>query len=238
MFADRFVRFWPALAVLTVSWPVAAQPASTPDTAPAAIDPDRLEAARELVDIVIPADRREAMVLGMLEPTMQNMEQALLASPQFAGIIESNPQARQIVIDFLTIERQQSRELLLANLPGLVEATARAYARRFSEREMEDIAEFFETRSGQAYLDGASTVMADPDIAAWQRQMMTESMTRAQTDIAELMRQLAALEGTGSTPQQPRGSVNSYLDAMRGGSEPACVSGDADCAQMDEGTPE
>ena len=59
---------------------------------------------------------------------------------------------------------------------------------------------------------------ADPDIAAWQRQTMAQSMQQMQADIPELMAQISALQnGEATAPAANRSVTNSNLEAMRGG---------------------
>ena len=73
-------------------------------------------------------------------------------------------------------------------------AMARAYARRFDVRQLRDIRAFLETPSGRAYTQASFTIMNDPDIAAWQRQMMARSIEQVQTDVAAFAQQVAAME--------------------------------------------
>jgi hypothetical protein len=99
------------------------------------------------------------------------------------------------------MERQQAFQTkqLTDNLPGMLDAMARAYARRFTLSQLTDIATFFGTPSGQVYLAQAPTIMSDPDVAAWMGALMKNSMQQMPERMAELMADLKALHEKGST---------------------------------------
>ncbi len=196
-----------------------APPASTP-TQPAYVepDPDRIEAARELLEILMPTDEREAMLRAMIEPLLANLQAGLQQSPTLESAFASTPGAEALFVEFMATQRAREMELATTSLPAMMEAMARAYARRFTRREMRNIGDFFESDSGQAYLLQSNTIMADPDIAAWQRQTMAQSMQQMQADIPEFMARISALQnGEGAAPAANRSVTNSNLDAMRGG---------------------
>ncbi|QLC24954.1 DUF2059 domain-containing protein [Parasphingopyxis algicola] len=206
------------VALLSTPASVAAQTPPAPAAAEA-LDPDRLEKARELLDLVMPPAQRNQMILAMLEPTMTNIEQGLMQSPRFMEAMQEDPEAQQRFLAFLQQQRVETGELMVATLPGLVEAMTRAYARRFTVRQLRDMIDFFERNTGRAYLAEAATIMADPDIAAWQRNTMARAMTMMDDDIEALMADVGADSGeTAARPSRPVTSSN--LDAMRGGGEP------------------
>lgn len=188
--------------------------------ATAALDPERIEAARELLDIMMPTASREAMMIAMIEPMMDNLEDGMLQSPELDAALTDNPDVRALFVEFMAVQRERSLESARANLPSMMEAMSRAYARRFTRREMREIGTFFETPAGQAYLQQSNSIMSDPDIATWQRRTMTESMQHLQADIQDFTTRLSALQG-GETAAPPRPVTNSNLDAMRGGTEAA-----------------
>ena len=152
---------------------------------------------------------------AMIQPMITNLEAGMMQSPELESTFAETPGAQALFMEFMATQRTRSLELAAANLPGMMEAMARAYARRFTVREMRQIGEFFETETGQTYMREANTIMADPDIAAWQRQAMAQSMQHLQTDIPEFMARLSALQG-GETAAPSRGVTSSNLDAMRG----------------------
>lgn len=181
-------------------------------------EPGRIEAARELLEILMPTGQREATVIAMIEPMMANLEAGILQSLEADGNFVDTPGAQSLFLEFMAGQRARELELATASLPGMMEAMARAYARRFSRRDMRDIGEFFGSDAGRAYLSQSNTIMADPDVAAWQRQTMAQSMQQLQADLPNFMAQLSELQGGAATaPAANRSVTNSNLDAMRGG---------------------
>lgn len=216
-----------ALLVSTAPLSAAAQtivsqtaPPATAPAQPAYVEPepDRIEAARELLEILMPSEQREAMLAAMIEPLMANIQAGLLQSPTLETAFANTPGAETLFLEFMATQRAREMELATTSLPGMMEAMARAYARRFTRREMRNIGDFFESDAGQAYLLQSNTIMADPDIAAWQRQTMAQSMQQMQADIPELMARISALQnGEAPAPATNQSVTNSNLEAMRGG---------------------
>ncbi|QLC22081.1 DUF2059 domain-containing protein [Parasphingopyxis sp. CP4] len=193
---------------------------AAPPTQPAYAEPEpeRIEAARELLEILMPASQREAMIISMIEPMMANLEAGVLQSPELQSAFTDTPGAEALFREFLVSQRSSELALARNSLPTMMEAMARAYARRFTRREMRDIGDFFESGPGQTYLAQSTTIMADPDIAAWQRQVMAQSMQHLQTELPALMTRLSELQnGAPTAPAANRSVTNSNLDAMRGG---------------------
>ena len=207
-----------------IATPAAAQMQSSAPTAANAVtalpapDPDRIEAARELLDILMPSAQREAMMIAMIEPMVANLEAGMMQSPELDAALTDNADIRALFMEFMATQRVRALESATANLPSMMEAMSRAYARRFTRREMREIGSFFETEAGQSYLEQSNSIMSDPDVAAWQRQTMAQSMQHFQTDIQEFATRLAALQGSETTAP-PSSTTTSNLDAMRGGTE-------------------
>lgn len=205
-----------------VATPGAAQMQAASPVSPNAVeasypapDPERVEAARELLDILMPPDQREAMMVAMIEPMIANLEAGMMQAPELEAALSDNPNVRALFLDFMAIQRTRALESASADLPSMIEAMSRAYARRFTRREMREIGEFFGTTAGRAYLRQSNSIMADPDIAAWQRGTMARSMQHLQTDIQDFMTRLAALQDSGGA-RPPRDVTTNNLDAMRG----------------------
>lgn len=74
------------------------------------------------------------------------------------------------------------------------DAMARAYARGFTLEQLSAISGFYDMPAGHAYAELAPTIMADPDVLAAQRAMMTEAMAGMQQRIAAMAAELAADE--------------------------------------------
>jgi hypothetical protein len=173
---------------LTPIAPAAAQ------TAPVAAAPDaaRLAAAQALIEQIMPADRREAMIEQMVRPMIANAREAMANAPMFADMTRDNPKLASAMNGFMDEEFERSIATTKAAMPALFDAMARAYARRFTLDQMRDIGDFFKTPSGRIYVETAPTIMSDPDVMAAQRAMMTQTMSGMQERMAKLVETLRA----------------------------------------------
>lgn len=180
-----------AAALLCASAPSLAPAQTAP--APAA-DPARLAAARELIDILMPPATRGQMIQAMMTPMLANLQKGMTQNPAFAKAMGDDPRLKTLFDAFLARQTERTTMLMQTALPGMVEAMGRAYARRFDVAQMREIRAFFETPTGRLYMQQAFTIMNDPDVAAWQRAMMSDAMGHVQADIAEFAQQAAALE--------------------------------------------
>jgi hypothetical protein len=173
---------------LTPIAPAAAQ------TAPVAAAPDaaRLAAAQALIEQIMPADRRDAMVEQMVRPMIANGREAMANAPMFADMARDNPKLASAMNGFMDEEFERSLATIKAAMPALFDAMARAYARRFTLDQMRDLSNFFRTPSGRFYVETAPTIMSDPDVMAAQRAMMTQAMSGMQERMAKLVETLGA----------------------------------------------
>ena len=178
-------------ALVLVLSPLASAAAQT---APVAAVPDaaRLAAAQALIEQIMPADRREAMVEQMVRPMIANAREAMANAPMFADMARDNPKLATAMNGFMDEESERSIATTKAAMPALFDAMARAYARRFTLDQMRDIGDFFKTPSGRAYVETAPTIMSDPDVMAAQRAMMTQTMSGMQERMAKLVETLGA----------------------------------------------
>ncbi|WP_375398147.1 DUF2059 domain-containing protein [uncultured Sphingomonas sp.] len=187
------IRIGAALVLVAASYGGAQAQVSASAVA-GAVDPARLAAARELIDVLIPPATREQMIVGMMKPMLANIRQGFTNNPQFAATLGTDPRVKTLFDQFMAQQETRTTELMHRALPGMFPAMANAYARRFDLQQLRDIRAFFETPSGRAYMQASFTIMSDPDIAAWQRQMMTQSMGHVQEDVAGFVQQVTALE--------------------------------------------
>ena len=177
----------PAVAQAPSAIPPAAAAPDTP------VNPGRLVAARALIDVLMPPATRDAMVQGMMAPMLDNLRRGLSDNPQFTDAIGSDPKVRALFDEFMAKQMARTTATLRTSLPGMVDAMARAYARRFDVAQLAEVRRFFETPTGRAYMQASTTIMADPDIARWQREMMARSIGDIQGDVADFARRAAAL---------------------------------------------
>jgi len=169
--------------------PVSAQTAPPPVTAP---DPARLAAAQALIERIMPADKRDAMVEQMVRPMLDNAREAMSNAPMFADMARDNPKLASAMNGFMNEEFERSIATTKAAMPAMLDAMARAYARRFTLEQMRDVDDFFQTPSGRAYIETAPTIMSDPDVQAAQRAMMNQTMAGMQERMAKLVETLRA----------------------------------------------
>jgi hypothetical protein len=182
------------LAALLLPMPVAAQvaaPATVPVSAP---DPSRVVVARRLMDQIMPPATRDQMMRSMMGAMSQNMVGALRQNAQLTTSLEKLPGAQAVFDRFLQRQMEIGTQDLVANLPTMLDAMAKAYARRFTLVQLKEMGVFFATPTGQAYLMQAPTIMSDPDVGVWMNQLLTRSMQRLPEQMAKLKADIEALD--------------------------------------------
>lgn len=160
----------------------------------AAPDPARLAAAERLLDTLMPPALREEMVQGMVAPMLTNVQQGVMQNAKFSRLIGNNAKVRAAFETFMQAQNARTLDLLRRSMPGMMTAMARAYARRFDVAQLQEVERFFRTPTGMAYMRASATIMSDPDIAAFQRDMMGEAMQHVQVDAVALAKEVAALQ--------------------------------------------
>jgi len=168
--------------------------AQTAPAAPAAapVEPARLDAARKLMDEIMPPAMREQMMTSIMQSMMGTMVQSMRQNPDFTRAITAEPKAAAAFDSFIKRQQTLATQDLVASLPGMIDAMAHAYARRFTIDQLHDLSVFFATPTGQTYVVAAPTVMSDPDVAQWMTGMMHRSQERLPTELAKLMADLKA----------------------------------------------
>ena len=111
----------------------------------------------------------------------------------------AGPRAGEIFQRFFQRQQANSLAMLKTNFPGMMDAMANAYARRFTVSQMAEMRSFFETPTGQVYINQAPTVVNDPDVAKWQRTLMTSAMAKMPAEIDAMMAEIRALLPKGKT---------------------------------------
>ena len=164
-----------------------------------AIDPARVATARTLLDVIMPPTKREGMIDSMLKGMMANLSQMMANSPKLKAAYDGDPRAGTIFQRFFAQQQQSTIAMLKENFPGMVDAMARAYARRFTTAQMGELRAFFETPTGRLYIDQAATIASDPDVANWQRDLMAKSMARIPADVDAMMAEIKALPPKGKS---------------------------------------
>lgn len=180
-----------AMAFLALS-PVVTPTSATAQTA-VAPEPDaaRLVEARKLLDVILPPEARERMFRSMMTAMMANMTKALREDPNLAKVL-GDVAVQDAFGRAIARQQQTMTDELMTNLPAMFEAMSRAYARRFSVDELRQIGAFFATPAGRAYSTNAAEIMSDPDIAAWQGQLMRKQMALMPAMMDEIKRDVEA----------------------------------------------
>ncbi|MDV3458849.1 DUF2059 domain-containing protein [Sphingomonas sp. HF-S4] len=181
-----------AAAALLAALPVAPACAQAVAPAVAAPDPARLAAAQALLARFLPPERRDAMVDQMIRPMIENMRGAMTSDASFAALRSEDAAFGEAFDQFIHGELEHSLAATKAAMPALIDAMARAYARRFTLEQLAAITAFFETPAGRAFAEQSPTILSDPDILAVQRKMMTEAMAGMQKRIEAFAAKAAA----------------------------------------------
>jgi hypothetical protein len=187
-----------AIVAALMPLPTIAQTSAPAASANAPVDPARLVAARKLIEDILPPQKRDAMIDGIVRPMMANMRDAMTRSPDMAGLFKQHPAMRDQMLQFLDSETERSLGIAHETLPALFDAMATAYARQFTLDQLADMQRFFTSPTGKVYIERVPAIMSDPAITAAQRVMMEKSFEGMQDRIkamAQKMQDAAEKEG-------------------------------------------
>lgn len=135
---------------------LAQQPAAS-----AAVDSARLEQGRQVVAIMYPAEKRQAMMGSLIESVVAQYRASMTQASNY-----NDPGLKQIVDQSFAALPQRLMPTVQAHLPRLFEAMARAYARNFTAAELQEVLTFGRTATGRHFLQNSTTLMNDGDVAA------------------------------------------------------------------------
>lgn len=167
-----------------------AQAADNPKavTPVAAIDPVRLEKARALVEVTVPATQRQAMFTKVIDAFMGNQLSGIMkASPELGEVFQKNEELRQIFSSFVARQRTLVLKDLEETTPELLTAYTHAYARNFTSEDMDGLITFLSTPLGQKYVARSSELLADPDFGEWQQGIALRAQARQKDELKKLM---------------------------------------------------
>ena len=170
---------------------------SPPPPAAETVDAERLTAARRAVEAVFPASQREPMMAAMVGSMTASTKAAIEQQPDVIRLIQREPRARPIFDQFLQSQQAESVTRMQANLPGMLDAMSRAYARRFTVAQLGELQTFFKTPTGRTYVAQSATIMSDPDVSAWQGRMMADNLASLGPGVRDFVEQLMALAPAG-----------------------------------------
>ena len=188
------IRFL-AAATLLLTVPAVAQKAPAP-TAPTDIDPARLATARDIVAVVLPPSQRQQIMTSIVRSMQGNMVAGMVnGMADLKQELATKPAVKQAFDRFIARQQQLAEADINGALPELVEAYARAYARNFTADDLTSIKAFVVTPAGTKFLQRAPQLLADPDVAAWQRRLAAQAMARQPVEFATFDKDLRAARG-------------------------------------------
>lgn len=173
-----------ALAGAGVTAPGLAQEGT--GAASAELDPQRLELARQIIDIAYPPEGRRAMLLGAIDAMMAQGRAAAAASVG-AGI---DAGAQRIVDRYLERSRAVGEKAIDQHAPALFDSYARGYAREFTAAELIEIRAFVRTPAGAKYVQRSPQLLSDPDVARANSAYIATVLAALQPLQADLRREL------------------------------------------------
>jgi hypothetical protein len=184
------MRYWlfalPLLAIPLVAQAQSSTPA--PAVAVAPVDPARLAAARSVMNVLMPLDQRERMMEQMLGSTMGSINNAITNQPALKEAMGNDPELVSAFNGFMAKQQARTTALLKTAMPSMLEAIAKAYARRFTVPQLKEVEAFFSTPTGKTYMAEGMTIMSDPDVTAWMQEVMGQSLGQVEQDLSELVK--------------------------------------------------
>lgn len=173
----------------------------------APIEPDQLIRGEKVAAKLLPdGSYRKIMATTMqdvLDPMMSSMDQVPLSTiAQFAGIAESefsppdDTTLRQLmeIIDPYYKERQQRIFSGISEIiidlsdqiePAMREGMAKAYARRFSAAELDDVAAFLGTETGSKFGSESLAVFSSREVISASMEIMPEFFQRFSQEMGD-----------------------------------------------------
>ncbi|MEA3001784.1 MAG: hypothetical protein QOH81_572 [Sphingomonadales bacterium] len=174
-----------AFAAPALAQPPAQAPSETP--APAAIDPERLGLARTTIDSVWPLGTYQRMMTGTMDRMMDSVMQSM-ADMKLGDMIPAGPAGGKPIdpkIANATFRETMARadphfqermritnHVMMSEMvpimskfePELREGLARAYARKFTAGQLNEMNRFFATPAGRFYASESMLTMMDPEV--------------------------------------------------------------------------
>jgi len=167
---------------------------------------DEMAEARAIVEVVLPPETAEQMMLQTMSTVIDQMSGNMMNDPVF-----EEPGIRAIMDEFIADLPEVMRPMVADYIPVLKNATAIAYTRQFTLEELKDIRAFASTSSGAKYFATSPSLLSDPavekankgffeatsSIQAEQAQLVAQKVTAYLLANPEVLERLKA-RGTGS----------------------------------------
>lgn len=182
--------------------PAQAQTSTSASTEPteAPIDPARLEAAKKTVQYIFPAGTyariMDRSLQGMVKPMMDSVGKLPLSDlAAIAGVSEKDLATKPgaTLDELMAILDPAFKERTAATMPAMFKAMgslfaefepvmqaslAKAYARRFDERQLADLNTFFATPTGTLYASNSMVIFTDPEVLSGMQAFVPVMMKR------------------------------------------------------------
>ncbi|BDI61049.1 DUF2059 domain-containing protein [Qipengyuania nanhaisediminis] len=154
-----------------------------------------LAIARQIMDLGFPEDTREEIFFAAMDQMMIQMREAT-----FQAYDLEDEGAVAILDDWIAEYVVDSKAILRAHIPSLIEGMARSYAVIFTQRELEDVLAFVATPSGQRYFELSSAVLAEPNFAQANQAYMNETQAQLPGAMQDLVGRLQEYLAAQSDP--------------------------------------
>jgi len=122
---------------------------------------DELVEARAIMEMIFPLAERDQIFMKIVGDIGGQLGESM-----FKGPIFEEPGIKAIMDEFLAELPTSLLPLIQEYMPGIIDATAVAYTREFTLKELQDIRAFANTPSGSRYFRLSTTLLSDPAVAA------------------------------------------------------------------------
>ncbi|MDN3645504.1 DUF2059 domain-containing protein [Pontixanthobacter aestiaquae] len=174
------------VAVAAVSSPASAQTLSLPPAPleapeiPFNGEPERVAIARQIIDLGMPKDVREATFFAVVDQMIAQMRIA-------QGRRVDDPGAEAIIERHVDLMITDLKGTISTHIPDLMEAWAHSYANIFSTAELEEILAFVSTPTGAKFFQLSPAVIAEQNFATANQIYMNEVAAKIPTYQEALM---------------------------------------------------
>jgi len=222
-----FKRF----AILAGAALLAAQPALAQDAPQPPIEPVRLEAAKVTVGYIFPPGTYARVMQQTMGSTMDAMMDSVgkmsirdmaamtgMSPDELAKVGDGTLNQLLAILDPAYDERMRlTMQVMSKDMTAMMDqfeptfrdGLARAYARRFTIRQLSELNRFFETPTGGLYAAESMVIMADPEVM----QKMTELMPQIMKQMPAIMANLQ--QATAHLPKPKKASELSKAERAR-----------------------
>lgn len=152
-----------------------------------AVDPARLALGRQVIAIMYPPARRDAMMSEMVSALMSQIRGGTQLPPMF-----NDPGLKAIMDRAFASMPARLMPVISRHLPRMHEAIAAAYAREFTNAELTEIVAFGRTPAGQRYFQRSGGLLSDRDVAAANTAYVAEAQQMNQQFSAQVRQEVTA----------------------------------------------